>query len=490
MNPWWSLYFGIAAILALTGWLSLRPEYMLALAILQFPELSERWSRLRLFVSVLSAVALVYWQTNLPSLPIILDKLRALADFSLVYWIELFSRLNAGKWIFGLTTGLAVYFLVSKRLRVSVLALLLLGISSIFSGSRAELEDEDVNVTISQDVENYYQIEASRQVIFDKKQVGKQDVLIVQVCSMGWADLKRFGLDTHPLWGKLDVLMTRFNSGTSYSNPAALRLLRGTCGHPRHEDLYTDANASCYLGGQLVASGFKTDILMNHTGEYSGFLNEVVKLGKFSNSVAHYSAPVLYRGFSGPAVVDDEIILKKWWQERSTSPDSHATYYNTISLHDGNHFIGQQKKTNSVEDYPVKVKRLLDGLLRLFTEMEASGKKAIVVVVGEHGAALAGNDYHLEGLRETPSPDITLVPAGIKLIGFKNTPKETVSHLTGYPELTTVLGQALSGHPIKTPREVDSKFMAENLGKQVFGKDGSLYFRNEEGKWTRMGDWE
>ncbi|HEY9098008.1 MAG TPA: cellulose biosynthesis protein BcsG [Thiobacillus sp.] len=491
MNPWWSLYFGMVALLALAGWLTLRPEYMFALALLQFPRLPAKWSRLRLIASTLAAVALLYWQSSLPSVPVIVDKIKALSGFSLAYWAELLTRLDAGKWLVGLMAALAVYLLISNRLRVSVLALLLLGFSSVFTGGHAEINDADVNATLMQDVEDYYHAEAGRQVMFDRKSAGKQDVLIVQVCSMGWADLTRFGLDKHPLWGKLDVLMTEFNSGTSYSNPAALRLMRGNCGHTRHEDLYIDADASCYLGEQLAAAGFKTDILMNHTGEYSDFLTEVIKLGRFSNTVTHYSAPQLYKGFSGPAVADDETLLKKWWQERSTSPESHATYYNTISLHDGNHAIGQQKETNSVQDYPVRVKRLLDGLLRVFADMEASGRQVIVVVVGEHGAALGEHAaYHLEGLRETPSPDVTLVPAGIKLIGFKNTSHQTVRYLTSYPELTTVLGQALSGHPLAPPHAGDAKFMAENQGKQVFGVAGSLYLRDETGKWARMGDWE
>ncbi len=490
MNPWWSLYFIVSALLSLAGWLTLHPVWMFALAILQFPKLAGWPSRLRLFVSVVAAIALVYWQADWPSLPVLVDKIKALSGFSAGYWIELFHRVDGGKWLLWLAGSLAVYWLASTKLRMSIFALLMLGATAWLTGSQADGRDSDSTADIARDVEDYYQSEAGRQVMFGKKQEGKQDVLIVQVCSLGWADLKRFGLDKHPLWGKLDVLMPRFNSGTSYSNPAALRLLRGTCGHPRHDDLYTDAAPSCYLGQQLADAGFKTDIFMNHDGQYSDFLKETIQLGRFSNSVAHYSAPVLYHGFTGSAIMDDEVILKKWWAERSSMPDSHATYYNTISLHDGNTLDGRQSKISSVESYPIRVKRLLDGLLHLFNDMEASGKKAIVVIVGEHGAALTGNAYHLDGLRDTPAPDVTLVPAGIKLIGYNNTSRAQIPSLVSYPELTALLGNALSGNPIKAPREDDAKFMAENSGKQVFGENGSLYSRDDNEKWTRIGDWE
>lgn len=490
MNPWWSLYFIATALLGLMGLLALEPAPLFALAVFQFPRLPRLWSHLRLTVSVVLASTLLYWQSSLPGLPAILDKLRALAGFSLNYWMELLARLDAGKWLLGLIVGLAAYLLISKRLRVSVLALLLLGFSALITGSRAGPDDAGLHDIIARDVEDYYQAEAQRQVLFDRNQTDKQDVLIVQVCSMGWADLRRFGLDTHPLWRKLDVLMTRFNSGTSYSNPAALRLLRGACGHSRHADLYTDAAATCYLGEQLKAAGYKTDILMNHTGEYSNFLEEVIRLGRFSQTVAHIPAPVLYRGFSGPAVLDDEAILNKWWRERSASAESRATYYNTISLHDGNHPIDQQHEASSVEDYPLRAKRLLDSLQNLLVRMEASGKKAIVVIVGEHGAALAENAHHLEGLREIPAPDVTLVPAGIKLIGFRKQPQRSIETPTSYPELTSILSQASSGLPITPPREAHPKFMAENLGKQVFGQNGSLYIRDEQKQWVRMADWE
>ena len=138
----------------------------------------------------------------------------------------------------------------------------------------------------------------------------------------------------------------------------------------------------------------------------------------------------------------------------------------------------------------MRAKRLLDSLQNLIARMETSGKKAIIVIVGEHGAALAGNAFHLEGLREVPTPDVTLVPAGIKLIGFPQQPHRTIEALTSYPELATLLSQASSGQPIAPPGESNPRFMAENLGKQVFGQDGSLYVRDEQKQWVRMGEWE
>ena len=43
-------------------------------------------------------------------------------------------------------------------------------------------------------------------------------------------------------------------------------------------------------------------------------------------------------------------------------------------------------------------------------ELEASGRRAVVVLVPEHGAALRGDSAQIAGLREIPTPAITLVP--------------------------------------------------------------------------------
>ncbi len=51
----------------------------------------------------------------------------------------------------------------------------------------------------------------------------------------------------HPLWKHFDIVFKNFNSATSYSGPAAVRLLRASCGQLSHTNLYQPSGADCYL---------------------------------------------------------------------------------------------------------------------------------------------------------------------------------------------------------------------------------------------------
>ncbi|MGQ7173044.1 cellulose biosynthesis protein BcsG, partial [Escherichia sp. R-CC3] len=61
-----------------------------------------------------------------------------------------------------------------------------------------------------------------------------------------------------------------------------------------------------------------------------------------------------------------------------------ATFYNTLPLHDGNHYPGVSKTA----DYKARAQKFFDELDAFFTELEKSGRKVMVVVVPEHGGAL------------------------------------------------------------------------------------------------------
>ena len=61
--------------------------------------------------------------------------------------------------------------------------------------------------------------------------------------------------------------------------------------------------------------------------------------------------------------------------------------------------------------------RLLADFDKFLTELESTGRPVVVMLVPEHGAALRGDKLQISGMREIPGPRITLVPAGIKIIG-------------------------------------------------------------------------
>ena len=73
------------------------------------------------------------------------------------------------------------------------------------------------------------------------------------------ADIEAAGLMDHPLWKHFDLLFKNFNSATSYSGPAAIRLLRASCGQEAHADLYKSAPQQCHLFSQLASAGYTVD---------------------------------------------------------------------------------------------------------------------------------------------------------------------------------------------------------------------------------------
>ncbi|MEI9292520.1 cellulose biosynthesis protein BcsG, partial [Pseudomonas aeruginosa] len=73
------------------------------------------------------------------------------------------------------------------------------------------------------------------------------ELLVINICSLSWSDIEAAGLMSHPLWSHFDIEFKNFNSATSYSGPAAIRLLRASCGQTSHTNLYQPANNDCYL---------------------------------------------------------------------------------------------------------------------------------------------------------------------------------------------------------------------------------------------------
>src|SRR5690606_10618217 len=90
--------------------------------------------------------------------------------------------------------------------------------------------------------------------------------------------------------------------------------------------------------------------------------------------------------------------------------------YNSVTLHDGNREATADGGGRSAP-YASRGKVVLDDLYHFIKQLESSGRRAIVVLVPEHGAALEGDVMQISGMREIPTPNITHIPVGVKLIG-------------------------------------------------------------------------
>jgi cellulose synthase operon protein YhjU len=268
-------------------------------------------------------------------------------------------------------------------------------------------------------VAEFFRRESQRQVAFARPADSAPpfDVIFLHICSLSWDDLAATGLDKHPLLASFDILLERFNSVSTYSGPAAIRLLRAPCGQPRHEALYSPAPPQCLLMPALEEAGLETQFAMNHDGHFDGFIDYVRAQGVLAVPVPLKGIDAPQRGFDDSRIYDDAGVLARWLESRGASPARHvALYYNTISLHDGNHLV-TQPSTKSSETYKERLARLLDELDAFIGEIGASGRRAVVVVIPEHGAALRGDSAQIPGLREIPTPAITLVPVGIRVVG-------------------------------------------------------------------------
>ncbi|MFP3648914.1 cellulose biosynthesis protein BcsG, partial [Paraburkholderia sp. SIMBA_054] len=73
------------------------------------------------------------------------------------------------------------------------------------------------------------------------------DVIVLHVCSLSWDDLDVSKARNNPMLSHFDYLFTNFSTAASYSGPAAIRVLRASCGQEAHADLYKPAAQQCYL---------------------------------------------------------------------------------------------------------------------------------------------------------------------------------------------------------------------------------------------------
>jgi cellulose synthase operon protein YhjU len=368
------------------------------------------------------------------------------------------------------------------------------------SGSTPIVSAEPDSATLDAYLQNFYNTEAGRQVVFQPSPSAVQpfDLLLINICSMAWDDLDAVGLRDNSLLQQMDIVFENFNSATSYSGPAAIRLLRASCGQQSHSKLYDAAPEQCLLMDDLRQLGFNSEVMLNHTGQFEGFIDEVRAQGSLpAPEVSIASLQRALVGFDGSPIWRDREVLNKWWQHREGQSDSRvALFYNTTTLHDGNRSLTLDGGTKSAE-YKPRAQALIDDLSAFLKDLEKSGRRVAVVIVPEHGAALHGDRMQISGMREIPSSSITHVPVGIKLVGMGKNPRsepilikgpssylalsEIISRLYAAPPQGDGLGpdwQALLTNLPQTPA------VSENAGTVVLDYAGKPYVRiKEKGAW-------
>ena len=205
----------------------------------------------------------------------------------------------------------------------------------------------------------------------------------------------------------------------------------------------------------LQEAGLEPQLALNHDGHFDDFLTHVRAQGVQAAPVPLKGLAAPQRAFDGSRIYDDAAVLGRWLEARSSSPAPRAAlYYNTLSLHDGNR-LESNPGAKSTDTYKPRLAKLLDDMQKFVDEIGASGRRAIVVLIPEHGAALRGDNAQIAGLREIPTPAITLVPVGIRVVG---------------PDAQR------NGEPVRIDEPTSflavSKVVAAMLAKSPFGADG------------------
>jgi cellulose synthase operon protein YhjU len=261
--------------------------------------------------------------------------------------------------------------------------------------------------------------------------------------------------------------------------------------------LWTPAPAQCLLMPDLQRAGLEPQLALNHDGHFDGFLDHVRAQGVLAAPVSLKGIEAPQRAFDDSRIYDDAAVLKRWLEARGKSAAPRAAlYYNTLSLHDGNH-MANDLYSKSSDTYKMRLGRLLDDLKKFMGELDASGRRAVVVLIPEHGAAIRGTDGQIAGLREIPTPAITLVPVGIRVIGpdaqRAGAPvqsEEQTSFLALSHIVSAMLAKPPFGDPFKaadyTANMPVTPFVAEGEAATVIRKGDKYLLRREQEAWTEI----
>lgn len=520
----WNVYFIIAFALAAFGYIELNLlGNALLMAWLLLP-VGPKWLRiLRGTLGVAAAAVLLYSESWLPGVDSILANKGGIAGFSLLYMAEFaldFINVKMVGW--GLLVFLG-YFLVRRYVRVTFFTIVyFLGavtmpwVQSILP-ERAPVVTADAGgqtneaaapaktgkadaKAVGEWYDAFLAYEHDRRARFPNGLSEKDtpfDILLLSICSVSNDDLAVSQLDQHPLFKEFNIRFDSFNAATAYSGPALLRLLNGACGQPSHSELYGERRPECEIMTRLGTLGYSQRLLMDHSGEYDNFLQSMRDKAGVTATLDNAKYPTRYMGFDDEEIADSLTVLRHWQRTQVKSKAGRtATLINFIALHDGNRLPGRGR----AEPFKPRAQEMFDNIRTFLRELERSGRKTMVVIVPEHGAAVRGDKIQVPRLRDIPTMRISRVPVMVKFVGLKGMPNEPI-HVTGntsYLALTSLIGKTLEtdyfskdGGTVPLEQLVhdlpQTNPVSENGTVQTLEYQGREYFRQNGGEWKPYG---
>lgn len=517
----WNLYFLLKLFLYFKG--SLVPLWganLVFILILILP-IERRWIRaVRLLLALAVAIPLLYYESSLPPFAHTLEQLGSIMKFDSSYLRELAERFIPARLLWTGVLAIVIYYVLNRWIRFS--SLVLIAFISIplwhLIDARLSLHEGPVAPVVASAaaadagggalnvvgnnyeaaLKRFRETEAPRQVVFkpaDPRADAQFDIIMVHVCSLSWDDLKVAKALNNPLLSHFDYLFTHFSGAVSYSGPAAIRLLRADCGQTPHKDLYKPAPQQCQIFSVLQQEGYTPQIALNHDGQFDDFIGDVTRnLGVPGiKKMSLEGVPVAIKAFDDSPIRDDLATLDRWWAARQKVQGPVALYYNTITLHDGNHMAGS--KMSSIKSYPLRLAKLMSDIDQFASVVQASGRKAVLVFVPEHGAALEAEPGQIAGLRDIPTPKIINLPVGVRLINFtgQRGPTQVISAPSSYLALAQLLANMVSNSPFKPDSPPLIQYASNLPQTEMVGENDEIVtlptpkgyaMRNAAGNWT------
>jgi len=479
----WNLYFLAKLYLYSAG--TLKPEWWMnfAFVILLLVPLRERWLRIaRNVIAVVAGIAIAYHESSMPDIGRAISQIPVLFTFTPAYMFELTRRVISLSMIVAAVLAVLLYFVLNRWVRVTTFVLIALVVTPIWQSVGAFVANATANASLAsngdedggtgkkrdeqsgsfdQQLAAFRANEEGRRVNFTPLTTDANaqfDIIVVHICSLSWDDLDVVKARDNPLFSRFDYIFQNFSSAASYSGPAAIRVLRAACGQQPHKALYEPAPPECHLFAQLAQAGYTPQALLNHNGRFDDFRGTVIReIGVPGVTIpSNDGLPVAMKEFDGSPLVGDYDVLARWYKQRLAAGGGPvALYYNTVSMHDGNRLPGANANLTSLQSYPIRLQMLLGDIDRLIDLVAQSGRKAVIVFVPEHGAALRGEENQIAGMREIPTPNIIHVPVGVKVVGLPAGSERTggvttIDAPTSFLALAQLLANLVGNSPFAT----------------------------------------
>ena len=463
----WNLYFLVKFALFYYGAISfdfLSNTAFAAFLAVHFKNV--QIEKLKHLSAVMLGVILLYKDSWLPPINRLVKQADNIQDFNASYFVELVGRVINVDMLLGLFIIIVFFWYSSQWIRfttVTVIGLTFIGWSHYKAAQQSEitqglavkkseniLADPAIVTTEKkspdQQLSDFYQQQRLLMSQFPQQVEGDLfDVIVLNICSMAVDDLNTIDVSLATMYKDFDIVFSDFNSATSYSGPAAIRLLRASCGQTSQEALFNDTPEQCYLFKNLEKLGYQHNVVMNHDGHFDEFKGLINKYGGLTSKPFNIDAmPIAQYGFDNSPIYSDGAVLNGWLDNEAKDCKPCAMYYNTTSLHDGNQFANSARM-NSQQSYPQRHANLFADINSFIKNLEKRGRNVMLMVVPEHGAALKGDKVQFAGLREIPSPAIVSVPVAIKFIGPNVQPYSqiVIDDSTSYFALSELVSKTL-----------------------------------------------